>query len=82
MNTGKGERCTMAMIDDAINYILGLGSEHYKMLFAQLSEKQRNILLVIVSEGKVKEISGGKFVQNYRFASVSSVVSAVKGYTA
>lgn len=77
--TEKGGRCTTNMIDDAIDYILDLSSEHYSMLYSQMSEKQRSVLLAIASEHRVKGIAGGKFVHKYHLPSVSSVVSAVKG---
>lgn len=79
LTTGKGERCGADMIDDAINYILSLSSEHYEMLFSQMSEKQRSAFLAIASERRVKGIANGKFARKYRLSSVSSVVSAVKG---
>ena len=79
ITTGKGERCSVDMIDDAVNYILDLSNEHYEMLYSQMSEKQRALFLAIASEGRVKGIAGGKFVHKYRLPSVSSAVSAVKG---
>ncbi len=79
LSTDHNGVCTVGMIDDAVNYILDLNTEHYKMLFSQLSEKQRKVFLAIASEKKVKEISGGKFVHRYHLPSVSSVVSATRG---
>ncbi|MBQ9524705.1 MAG: ATP-binding protein [Bacteroidaceae bacterium] len=79
MTTAKGELCTSSMIDDAINYILDLGSEHYEMLYSQMSEKQRGAFLAIATERRAKGIASGKFVHKHRLQSVSSVVSAVKG---
>lgn len=79
LTTEKGECCSIEMIDDAINYILSLSSEHYEMLFSQMSEKQRSAFLAIASERRVKGIASGKFVRKYRLSSVSSVISAVKG---
>ena len=71
--------CTKDMVEDAIDYILDLNSEHYKMMYSQLSEKQRKVFLAIATERKIKEIAGGRFVHRYHLPSVSSVVSAVKG---
>lgn len=79
MLTPKGEICTMEMIDRAINTYLQLSSEYYGELLRQMPEKQRNVFLSIAAEGKVKSISGGKFVHKYHLPSASSVVSAVKG---
>ena len=79
LNTGRGEKCSKDMIDDAINYILDLYTEYYETLLAQMSEKQRNVFLAIATERRVKNISAGAFVRKYRLTSPSSVVSAVKG---
>jgi len=79
MMTGKGEECRKDMIDDAINYILDLSSEHYEMLYSQLSEKQRGVFLAIATERRVKGIASGQFARKYHLQSVSSVISALKG---
>ncbi len=79
MLTSKGETCGMEMIDKAIDTYLQLSSAYYSELLRQMPEKQRNVFLAIAAEGKVKSISGGKFVHKYRLPSTSSVVSAVKG---
>ena len=79
LNTGVGKCCTRDMIDDAINFILDLNSEHYEDLYSQMSEKQRMVFLAIATEKRAREISSGKFVHKYRLPSVSSVVSAVRG---
>lgn len=77
--TGRGEECRINMLNDAIDYILDLSSEHYEMLYSQLSEKQRGVFLAIATERRVKSIASGQFVRRYRLQSVSSVISAVKG---
>ena len=79
MRTPVHETCTVDMIDEAISTYLQMSSEAYATLLRQMPEKQRNVLLAIASEGRVKNISGGKFVHKYRLPSTSSVVSAVKG---
>ena len=79
MLTPKGETCSMEMIDRATDIYLQLSSEYYGELLRQMPEKQRNVFLSIAAEGKVKNISGGKFVHKYHLPSPSSVVSAVKG---
>ena len=79
MRTPAHETCTVDMIDEAISTYLQMSSEAYATLLRQMPEKQRNVLLAIASEGRVKNISGGKFVHKYRLPSTSSVVSAVKG---
>ena len=79
LNTEKGGSCTDGMIDDAVNYILDLNSEHYETLYSLVSEKQRNVFLAIAAERRAKALSSGRFVHKYRLPSVSSVMSAVKG---
>lgn len=79
MMTGKGEECRINMINDAIDYILDLSSEHYEMLYSQLSEKQRGVLLAIATERRIKGIASGQFVRKYHLQSVSSANSAIKG---
>ena len=79
MNTPKGEHCTADMIEDAIDFIINLNSEHYETLFSQMSEKQRVTFLAIAIEGRAKNISSGQFVRKYRLVSSSSDVSAVRG---
>ena len=79
MNTLRGERCTVDMIEEAIDFIINLNSEHYETLFSQMSEKQRVTFLAIAAEGRAKNISSGQFVRKYRLVSSSSVVSSVRG---
>ncbi len=79
MQTPAGDLCTKDMIDPAIDTYLRMSSEAYETLLRQIPEKQRNVFLAIAAEGRVKSISGGRFVRKYRLPSVSSVVSAVKG---
>ena len=77
--TPTGEACTVDMIDDAINYLLDLYTEHYQTLVGQMSEKQRGVFMAIAAEKRVKSISSGQFVRKYHLASPSSVISAVRG---
>jgi len=79
MRTPANGTCTVAMIDEAVSTYLQMSSEAYATLLRQMPEKQRNVLLAIAAEHRVKNISGGKFVHKYRLPSASSVVSAVKG---
>lgn len=79
LSTPKGDACRTDMIDDAVNYIIDLNSEHYEMMFSQMSEKQRQVFMAIAMERRATNISGSKFVHKYRLPSSSSVVSAVRG---
>lgn len=79
LNTEKGEVCTPDMIEDAIDFIINLNSEHYETLFGQMSEKQRLVFLAIAIEKRARNISSSEFVRKYHLASPSSVVSAIRG---
>ena len=79
LNTDKGEVCTPDMIEDAIDFIINLNSEHYETLFGQMSEKQRLVFLAIAIEKRARNISSSEFVRKYHLASPSSVVSASRG---
>lgn len=67
------------MIEDSIDFIINLNSEHYETLYSQMSEKQRQVFLAIATERRAKNISGSQFVHKYRLISPSSVISAVRG---
>lgn len=78
-NTERGGCCTPEMIQPAIEEMITLSSDSYESLFYQMPEKQRQLLLVIASEGKAHAISGGNFIQKHKLSSASSVLSAIKG---
>lgn len=41
--TEKGGTCTVAMVDEAIDFILRMSSDTYESLFYQMPEKQRHV---------------------------------------
>ena len=53
-------------------------SEHYEMLFRQMSERQRLVFTAITKVGRAQNITGGAFIKKYQLWSASSVMSAVK----
>ena len=61
------ERCTVDMVDLAIEYIL------------RMPEKQRAVFIAIAAEDKAKEVTSAAFLKKHRLPSASSVSSAVKG---
>ncbi len=77
--TAAGEKCTVSMIDTAINDLLDFSSDTYESLLYQMPEKQKEVFVAIVAEGNVKNISGSTFVKKHKLTSASSVLSAVKG---
>ena len=78
LNTERNERCTLEMVDKAVDYLLDLYSEHYEMLFRQMSERQRLVFSAIAKEGRAQNITGGAFIKKYQLWSASSVMSAAK----
>ena len=78
LNAERNERCTIEMVDKAVNYLLDLYSEHYEMLFRQMSERQRLVFSAIAKEGRAQNITGGAFIKKYQLWSASSVMSAAK----
>lgn len=78
LNTGQNQRCTTESVDMAVDYLLDLYSEHYEMLFSQMSERQRLVFTAIAFEGKARNITGGAFIKKYQLWSSSSVMSATK----
>ena len=79
LRTPEGGQCGVEMVDDAIDYLLGLYSDNFQTMLGQMSEKQRALFGAIVMEGGVRSITGGKFMKKYRLWSASSVASALKG---
>ena len=77
--TQPGERCTVDMVDLAIEYILRMSSDTYEALLYQMPEKQRAVFIAIAAEGKAKEVTSAAFLKKHRLPSASSVSSAVKG---
>lgn len=77
--TEKGAICDVAMVDEAIDFILRMSSDTYESLFYQMPEKQRMLFLAIAKEGKATSLTGGAFVNKHKLNSASSVTSALKG---
>lgn len=73
------ERCTVDMVDLAIEYILRMSSDTYEALLFRMPEKQRAVFIAIAAEGKAKEVTSAAFLKKHRLPSASSVSSAVKG---
>lgn len=72
-------RCTVEMVDKAVEYILDMFDETYSDLFDKIAERQREVLLAIAREGKAKGITGKAFIKRYRLQTVSVVTAAVRG---
>ena len=77
MRTEEGKRCTIGELQSAIDYIIDFTTLTYEDLMYQLPEKQSLVLTAIAQEGKVKQITSGKFAKRYGLISPSAVKSAV-----
>lgn len=72
------ETCTTDKIQTALDEILSQMSFTYSSLLYQLPPKQKEVLIAICKEGKVKEITSSRFLNTYKLTA-SSVQGAVKG---
>lgn len=77
--TEVGATCRVAMVDEAIDFIIRMSSDTYESLYYQMPEKQRMLFLAIAREGKATAVTGGGFIKKHKLNSASSVSSALKG---
>ncbi len=77
MRTTEGGHCTLDELQPAIDYIVDFTNLTYEDLMYQLPEKQSAVLRAIAEEGKVNQITSGKFAKRYGLVSPSAVKSAV-----
>ena len=77
MRTGEGEHCVLEELQPAIDYIVDFTRSTYEDLMYQLPEKQSLVLRAIADEGKVRQITSGKFAKQKGLVSPSAVKSAV-----
>ncbi len=77
-DTASGETCGMDMIDVAVNEIVKDNGMIYADLLYQLTAKQKELLVSINKEGKVKAITGSKFIKKHHLTAASSVQTTVR----
>lgn len=77
MRTAEGGHCGIEELNPAIDYIVDFTSLTYEDLMYQLPEKQSLVLKAICDEGKVRQITSGKFAKSHGLVSPSAVKSAV-----
>ena len=77
MRTAERGHCTLGELQPAIDYIVDFTHLTYEDLMYQLPEKQSLVLRAIAEEGKVVQITSGKFAKRYGLVSPSAVKSAV-----
>ncbi|MCL2247575.1 MAG: ATPase [Lentimicrobiaceae bacterium] len=76
--TPKGAVCDRSLVTDAVENILNTFQYAYSEMIFRLPEKQKELLVAIAKEGKVKAITSGAFVKRYKLQSASSVQAALK----
>ncbi|MDO4186096.1 MAG: ATP-binding protein [Bacteroidales bacterium] len=77
MRTEVGGDCGVEDLQPAIDFIIDFTRPTYEDLMYQLPEKQSLVLKAIADEGKVAQITSGKFVKRNGLLSPSAVKSAV-----
>lgn len=78
MNTIKGETVTDELIESSRKEIIDSFSFNYLDTLYRLSVKQKEVLLALAREGKVKGITSADFIKRHALSSSSSVQSAAK----
>lgn len=71
--------CEKEMIDEALNSIINSFKYTYSEILFRMPEKQKEILIAIIKEGKAQAVTSGRFIKKYKLPSASSVQSALKG---
>lgn len=72
------QTCELAMVGEAIDYILNEKETTYKEMLSALSEKQKPLLYAIAAEGVASRVTSVDFVKRHGLLSASSIQSAVK----
>ena len=76
-STKEENCCTQDCINTAIDKIIDISSPIYEDLLYQLPEKQSLVLKAIGKEGKVANVTSGKFVKKHGLISPNSVKAAI-----
>ena len=77
MRTSEGGHCGVEDLQPAIDYIVDFTQSTYEDLMYQLPEKQSLVLKALADDGKVSQITSGKFSKRHGLPSPSAVKSAV-----
>ena len=77
--TEKGETATPYYFEMALTSLIRKQNFIYQSIFADLTERQREILRAIAAENIAVNVTSGEFVRRYHLKSPSSVQSALKG---
>lgn len=77
-DTMEKETCTVGKIQLALDEILSQMDFTYSSLLYQLPPKQKEVLIAICKEGRIKEVTSSRFLHTYKLTA-SSVHGALKG---
>ena len=77
--TEKGETATPYYFEIALTSLVRKQNFIYQSIFADLTERQREILCAIAAENIAANVTSGEFVRRYYLKSPSSIQSALKG---
>ncbi len=75
----EGDNCSLNLLPEAIQTIIGSYEYAYVETLFRLPVKQKELLIAIAKEGKTTEPTSGAFVKKYKLSSASSVQAALKG---
>jgi len=76
-DTEKNSTCTKEMVNRALTDILEENSQIYADLLYQLTQRQKELLIAIIKEGKATAITGGKFIKKHNLNSPSTVQASI-----
>ena len=77
--TPAGTVCNHSFLEYAVENIINSFQYAYSEILFRMPEKQKEVLIAIAKEGKVKAITSGSFVKKHHLPSTSSVQAAIKG---
>lgn len=77
--TEKGKTATTEYFEIALLSLVRRQTYIYQSLFADLTERQREIVRAIAAENLATNVTSSEFVRKYHLKSASSVQSALKG---
>lgn len=69
---------TMQAVDEAVDYILALFAPSFQEMFVRMSERQRELLIAVSKEKKVKSATSTDFIIKYNLRSASAVQGALR----
>lgn len=73
-----GGTCTMDDIRQTLEGMLEEAAVNYRLVLSRITERQKELLYAIASEGNASGITSGKFIRKYALSSASSVQAAAK----